>query len=400
MPLENTARRYGAVARLFHWLTALLVLTAIPLGVIANAIPFETEANIAQKELLFSIHKTVGVTVFFVALARILWAVTQPRPAPLHPGRRGETLLADLAHWTLYGGLVLVPLSGWLHHAATTGFAPIWWPFGQSLPFVPIDFWLAELFGSWHDVLTKVLGAAILLHVAGALKHALIDRDGTLARMWRGTEAGPADAPPRRWAPPLMAAALWLAAIGGGTALGLSDREAVAGPHLPDPAAQWMVEAGRVTVTVQQYGDTVEGEITDWIAAVTVDPAAQSPVGGRVEVNLVTATLEIGPIAADVLGPGVLDATAHPVAILRAEIVPAEAQPDRYALDGTLTLRGRALTLDAGAAQMLTPDTALIEARVEIEAADLDLPPSPGHGGEPGFPVVIEFEVTARRLAL
>ncbi|MBT8474330.1 MAG: cytochrome b/b6 domain-containing protein, partial [Alphaproteobacteria bacterium] len=137
MPLGNTATRYGGVAKTFHWLTALLILTALPLGVIANGAPFETDAEIARKIWLFSLHKTVGVTAFFVALARIAWALTQPKPAALHPDRRFETRLAETVHWLLYASLVLVPLSGWLHHAAATGFAPIWWPFGQTLPFVP-----------------------------------------------------------------------------------------------------------------------------------------------------------------------------------------------------------------------------------------------------------------------
>ena len=137
MPAQNTLQRYGSVARTLHWLTALLILTAIPLGLVATDMPFDTGEALAAKANLFSIHKTVGVAAFFVALIRILWAFTQPRPVPLHPDRRAETWLADLVHWMLYVSMLAVPLSGWVHNAAVTGFAPILWPFGQTLPFVP-----------------------------------------------------------------------------------------------------------------------------------------------------------------------------------------------------------------------------------------------------------------------
>ena len=75
MPTSNTPRSYGSVTKTFHWLTVLLILTAIPLGIIANKLAYDTSEALAFKAFLFSMHKTVGVTAFFVALARILWAL-------------------------------------------------------------------------------------------------------------------------------------------------------------------------------------------------------------------------------------------------------------------------------------------------------------------------------------
>lgn len=114
MPLTNTANRYGAVSKTFHWLTAMLILTLIPLGVIANKLPYETSEQLTHKAWLFSLHKTLGVTVFMVALARIVWSISQPKPGPLHPDRKMESFVAETVHWLLYGSLVLVPLSGWI----------------------------------------------------------------------------------------------------------------------------------------------------------------------------------------------------------------------------------------------------------------------------------------------
>ena len=145
MTLANTDTRYGLVARVLHWLTALLILTAIPLGVIANDMAHDTSEALAAKAALFSIHKTVGVAVFAVAVLRILCALMQPRPVPVQAGPGWQVTMAAVVHWALYISLVAVPLSGWVHHAATTGFAPILWPFGQGLPFVPLDGRVAPL---------------------------------------------------------------------------------------------------------------------------------------------------------------------------------------------------------------------------------------------------------------
>ena len=87
MATANTARSYGSVERTLHWLTALLILTAIPLGLYASDLPYATGAELARKAQVFSLHKTVGVTAFFVALIRIVWALTQTptRPDPPRP---------------------------------------------------------------------------------------------------------------------------------------------------------------------------------------------------------------------------------------------------------------------------------------------------------------------------
>ncbi|MCR9111808.1 MAG: cytochrome b/b6 domain-containing protein, partial [Rhodobacteraceae bacterium] len=109
MSLANTKTSYGAVARGFHWLTALLILSAIPLGLIANDIAHAikdpaiatTDADLSRAALLFSLHKTIGVTVFFVALARILWAIGQTKPGLLNGDNRLEAMAAETAHWLL-----------------------------------------------------------------------------------------------------------------------------------------------------------------------------------------------------------------------------------------------------------------------------------------------------------
>ena len=133
MSYRNTHARYGRLSRAFHWLTAGLILIAFPLGLIAEGMPFGTAEEMAAKAQLFSIHKTLGIAAFFVALARVIWAFCETRPASLHPERWLETFAAETVHWLLYIAILLVPLSGWVYHASVAGFAPILWPFGLSL---------------------------------------------------------------------------------------------------------------------------------------------------------------------------------------------------------------------------------------------------------------------------
>ena len=220
MQLTNTAANYGLISRSFHWLVALLILTMIPLGKWANLAPFTNDAEFARKFMLFSIHKTLGVTVFGLALLRILWAIWQPKPGALHPDRMAENFTAAVVHWLLYSALVLVPLTGWIEHAAIPGLAPIWWPFGQSLPFVTASEWTFNTFSALHRVFGKVLILTILLHFAGALKHQLVDKDATLRRMWTGDATQTTTTKPASLAPVGVAVLVWLVAIVAGVMFG------------------------------------------------------------------------------------------------------------------------------------------------------------------------------------
>jgi len=222
----NSPTRFGTVARSLHWLTALLILTAIPLGLYANSVPYVTSDALAAKAQMFSLHKTVGVAAFIVAVVRIVWALTQSRPAPLHPERQVEVAMADLVRWMLYISHRAVPLSGWVHHAATTRFAPILWPFGQNLPLVQKIPSVEHIAATAHGLFTKLLIASILLHIAGALKHHLIDRDATLQRMVSGGVAPDIPKAAHHGIAPMLAA-LAIYAAGAGLAIALT------GPNRP-----------------------------------------------------------------------------------------------------------------------------------------------------------------------
>lgn len=407
MPLANTSRSYGAVTKSFHWLTALLILTALPLGWIASDLAHQvrdpalgaTDAQVARAALLFSLHKTVGVAVFFVALARILWALTQTKPGLLNADNRLEAGTAELVHWLLYGALVLVPLSGWVHHAATTGFAPILWPFGQSLPFVPVSAAVAAASGAIHYVSMLVLVAALLGHVAGALKHFVLDRDFTLQRMLPGFGTGPQPVKaPHSALPQGVAALVWIAALGLGAANGLlsAPTSAPQGQALEQLASDWQVQDGTLEITVQQMGKPVTGSFADWTAAITFEPRDTPGPAGAVEVQIAIPSLTLGSVTAQAMGADFFDAETFPRAIFNGEI---EKTGTGYIARGPLSLKGAEVQIELPFDLELDGDTAHMTGALDLNRLAFGIGESMADDGTLGHGVAVKVQLTASRAA-
>ncbi len=398
MPLTNSTHRYGSVAKSFHWLTALLIVTLIPLGIYANGLPYATSEQLSTKAWMFSLHKTLGVTVFFVAVARIGWAVIQPKPGPLHPQRRIETGLAAMVHWLLYGSLLLVPLSGWVHHAATAGFAPIWWPFGQNLPFVPKSEPLADLTAGLHIVFERVLAASILLHVAGALKHQFIDRDATLRRMWFSTTNAPETAPHTGGLLPFAAAVLvWAGAVATGSALGLYAHESTQTQiaTLEDVSSDWQVTDGTLQIVVRQLGTDVTGSFENWTADITFDDTAPLGQVGRVEVTVAIGSLTLGSVTSQALGVDYFDAQTHPTAVFFGVLIALD--DDRFEATGSLTIKGQSIPLTLPFTLDIADATARMAGQVTLDRRSFGIGDTMTDEASLGFGVDVRVALTAQR---
>lgn len=409
MVLSNTRRSYGSVAKSLHWLTALLVFTLIPLGIVANGLAHDirdpaiasTEADIARAAWLFSLHKTLGVTVFFVALLRILWTLSQPKPGLLNAENRLEALAAETVHWLLYGSLLLVPLTGWIHHAAATGFAPIWWPFGQGLPFVPKSEQVAGIASSLHILFERVLIGAILLHVAGALKHHVIDRDATLRRMLPGRADAPE--PPRdehsTVLPLVLALGVWAGALAVGAAIGLfapHDQHATHSPALEEVETDWTVETGRLAIAITQMGSTVEGEFADWTARIVFDAPDQPGPAGEVEVTVAIGSLTLGAVTDQAMGPDFFDAERFPRAEFKAEILRTESG---FEARGPLTIRDQTVPVVLPFELVLDGDRAEMQGRLALDRLAFGVGETVQDAATLGFEVEVSVALTASRAA-
>ncbi len=389
MSLHNTPQRYGAVARALHWSTAALILPALALGWWAERLPYGTSAELAWKAQVFSVHKTLGIAALAVGVLRILWALAQVRPAPVS-GRGPEVWVAGLVHGLLYAALVLVPLTGWVHHAATEGFAPILWPLGQGLPLVPKSEAVAAAAGVAHWVFGNLLIAALALHIAGALKHALLDRDGTLSRMLRGRAVAGQGAHPRGAA--LGAAAVWALAVGAAVALMPAPAERAAAPAAVVAGGNWAVQDGTLSITVQQMGAAVQGRFATWSAEITFDPAAET--GNRVVVRVDPASLSLGSVSAQAIGPEFLNTPAHPRAVFTADIL---RQGDAWVAAGSLMLAGATVPVRLPFTLDIAGDTARMTGGTTLDRRDFAIGATYPDEVSVGFTVTVDVALTAQR---
>jgi cytochrome b561/polyisoprenoid-binding protein YceI len=407
--MSNTAASYGSVARTLHWLTALLILALIPTGIIANGLPADTSDDLLAKAQLFSVHKTLGVALFAVAVLRIVWAMSQPRPADLHPERRWEMLAARTVHWLLYGSLVLVPLTGWIAHAATTGFAPILWPLGQGLPFVPKSAAVYETAAALHIIFERVLVISLVLDVAAALKHRVWDCDATLRRMLSGrVPVTPGSTAPARQgsrlAPLGMALVLWAAALGIGAGLGLFTQSPPVAAVAPDSVetadsgqaiGNWTVEAGTLSLAIRQLGQAVQGSFATWTADITFDPDPEAMDPGHVRVAIDIASLTLGQVTTQALGADFFDATGHPQAVFEAEL--ARSVDHMFHADGHLTLKGMRVPVRLAFRMRLDGDTAEVSGGTTLDRRDFGIGMQMGDEATLGFTVEVAVDLVARR---
>ncbi|SFS47480.1 Cytochrome b561 [Sulfitobacter marinus] len=399
MAISNTAIRYGGVTKFFHWLTALLIIALIGSGMFAEDLPYETQDQLTQKAWFFSIHKTMGVSVFFVALARIIWAISQPKPGLLNADKKLESWLAGTVHWVLYASLVIVPLAGWISHAAASGFAPIWWPFGQNLPLVPKSTDVEHLFGAIHVISGKVLMGALFLHFAGALKHHFIDRDSTLRRMLPGEPPiGPMPAQHHSSAPVLTAAAIWLATVAASAAVGLSGENggAAPAPALEQVASEWTVQDGTIGVTVSQFGSAVEGSFSDWTSAISFDETVTEGKAGNVTTTIAIPSLTLGSVTDQAMGADFFNAENFPTATFAADITVTNGE---YLADGTLTIKDQSVPVSLPFSLTIDGDTATMQATTTLDRRAFAIGDSVTDAGTLGFDVAIDIALTATRAA-
>lgn len=168
---------YTLVAKLLHWLMAALIVGLLMLGFYMADLPLSPD-----KLQFYSWHKWVGVTVFALCVCRVLWRLTH-RPPP-YPDSMSRTmqLLAHLGHGGLYVLMIAIPLTGWLMSSAK-GFQTVWWGVWPIPDLLSKDKELGHTLQEVHEALNWLLVVMIFGHLAAALKHHFLDRDGILRRM-------------------------------------------------------------------------------------------------------------------------------------------------------------------------------------------------------------------------
>lgn len=177
MRITDTTSRFGSISIYNHWLTAGLIVGLIGLGWYFEELPRGPE-----KASLLGLHMGLGLVVLGLGLFRLGWRWLNRMPAAAGDHAPWEQRLARIAHMMLLALLVIMPLSGMLSVMAEGHTVSFFGLFALP-PLVGPSETLEEITGAMHGLGANLLVATIGLHVAGALKHHIFDRDDTLTRM-------------------------------------------------------------------------------------------------------------------------------------------------------------------------------------------------------------------------
>ena len=180
--------RYTGVAIALHWLIAALILLNLYLGW-----RMSFEKGMAQFAT-FQLHKSVGISVLAFSLVRLAWRLSHRPPPYPRDQARWERVTASAVHWTFYGLMIVMPLTGWIIVSASPLNLPTL--LFKTIPFphigpvhdlaMPMRKAIEDNVGAVHGLLAYGFAALIVLHVAAALKHQFVDRDDELSRMLPG----------------------------------------------------------------------------------------------------------------------------------------------------------------------------------------------------------------------
>ena len=178
---KQNPSRYSAVAIALHWLLAFALIGIFSVGLYMADLPFSP-----ARLQLYSWHKWAGITFLALSLARLLWRLTHRPPAlPLQVARAmpaWQWLAYQGTHVALYLLFFVVPLVGWAYSSAA-GYPVVLFGVLPLPDFVPADKALAALIKPWHEISAFALIGLAALHVAAAVKHHWVDKDGLLQRM-------------------------------------------------------------------------------------------------------------------------------------------------------------------------------------------------------------------------
>ncbi len=171
--------RYTKVAIALHWILALGILLQIWLGFFLDDVP----RGSPERSGWVNFHKSTGITLAVLILVRLAWRIThQPPPLPATMPA-WERIAARANHALLYVCMVGMPLTGYV----ATNFSKFgikYFDLVMLPPWAYEDKQVYTALQGTHKALALLFVALILLHIAAALKHALLDRDGIVRRMW------------------------------------------------------------------------------------------------------------------------------------------------------------------------------------------------------------------------
>ena len=412
--------RYSAGAILLHWALAALLLFQLALGWRLEDLP-----KGAAQFTAFQLHKSVGISILLLSLARLGLRLAKPRPAEAEasPAIRW---LARTVHTLLYGVMIGGPLTGWIMVStakvklSTMLFGTVPWP---HLP----------LSAGWngpakeaHALLAFLLVGLVALHVAGALKHHL-QRDDLIGRMMPRAVAGRSALTAGVMLALLGAgaafAAGWLIPFGGGAASAPAVAATAAAPVAEQTAAAstaasadaseaaseaasqsasaaavpWTLEpGGRLGFRADYTGSPVDGTFKRWDADIVFSP--DDLEHSRIKVSVDLASAETADATRDDMlrSDSFFGVAAHPQATFTSTRI--RKRGSGYSAAGTLSLHGVSRPLTVNFDLVLSGERANASGSAQLQRSLFGVGSGEWAGtGEIKDAVAVSFRLKARR---
>ncbi len=367
--------RYTTVAIVIHWLIAAAIIFQIILGWRMGDGPKGSPTTFA----LFQLHKSIGITILLLSLARLAWRLFNRPPAPPAGQPAWERTASHVVHWGFYLIMIGLPLTGWIMVSTsrvvlpTLLFGTIPWPHIPGLPELaagPKHVW--HVIGeNGHGILVKLTYLLLALHLGAVAKHQVLDKDEVFGNMAPGARPGWKE--PRAWlaaaglaavvaigylytpavkikhaAPPPVAAepapveapaAADGAKPDAAVVTPAAAEAPAAAPALKDPVA-WTVQKGStLTFAATWSADTIAGQFTSWTADILFSPDALDRSKLTVSIDMTSAKTGDDQRDASLPSDDFFAAAAHPKAIFTASKFRKTGE-GKFVADGTLNLRG------------------------------------------------------------
>jgi len=174
MKLTNTLTEYGSISKIFHWLSAAVLVFQIPLGF------YLVDMDFSEKRLTIeSIHVTLGLAIFYLTIFRLIYKTFNPTPALENSIFPGQKIIAKLNHIFLYVAILTITISGALKKLYN----------GEELDLfflnfeIKDNFELAEIFYEIHIISNYTLIILITLHIFAVIVHKVLFKENLLKRI-------------------------------------------------------------------------------------------------------------------------------------------------------------------------------------------------------------------------
>ena len=175
MKITNSSEEYGLLAKLFHWVTFIILIAQVPFGFYLVGLEFSD-----RRIDLENIHILIGITIFYFVLLRLIWKLFNPSPKSKHNFFKGQNLIAKTNHFLLYVGIFAITISGVLkklYMGEKLNFFIFQYAFKNS------NFQLADSFYAVHIYTNYLLITLVSIHILAVITHHIFFKDKILKKM-------------------------------------------------------------------------------------------------------------------------------------------------------------------------------------------------------------------------